>query len=134
MALAEAKRRRPEIFEGIDDNALKQTVLGGIQAGTIHPSMAKKPEAWMMGAWQQKGVEMDFTTSPAPPVPPTPPQRDLPSGVKPQVGDKDVDDIEFDPLTNELREAFGKTKEQAAKMITDWRANPDPRMSMTEKE
>ncbi|MHA2066483.1 MAG: hypothetical protein ACXABY_19095 [Candidatus Thorarchaeota archaeon] len=129
--LAEAKKRSPGTFEGIDEEYLNNIMYGGLQAGNIKPHEFKKPEAWVMGAWQLKGVKNDFTTAPPPPIPPTPPQGDLPPGVRPQVGEKDTDDIEFDPLTHELREAFGKTKEQAAKMITDWRTNPDPRMRLT---
>jgi len=139
MALAQAKRERPDIFEGVDENQLQQTVFGGIQSGQLHPSLARKPEAWKMAAGQTKLVQNDFKFQPTPPVPPQPPTGDLPPGVKPQVGEKDKDDIEFDPLGNELRESFGTdgkpiSKEKAAEMITKWRDNPDPRMSLTREE
>lgn len=134
MALARAKRERPDIFEGVDENALQQIIFGGIQSGTLHPSLAKKPEAWMMAAGQTKLVQNDFRFKPTPPIPPTPPQGDLPPGVKKQVTEKDESDVEFDPLTEELREAFGKTREQATEMIENWRQHPDPRMSLSKKE
>jgi hypothetical protein len=134
MALAQAKRERPDLFEGVDDNQLQQIVFGGIQSGDLKPYVAKNPKAWMMAAYQTHGVASDFKLSTPPPTPPTPPTGDLPPGVKPQVGDKDENDVEFDPLTLEMAEAFGKTKTQATDMINKWRKNPDPRMSLTEKE
>jgi len=133
-ALAQAKRDRPDIFEGVDENQLQQTVFGGIQSGQLHPSLARKPEAWKMAAGQMKLVRNDFKFQSTPPIPPQPPTGDLPPGVKPQVGDKDESDVEFDPLTLEMAEAFGKSKTQATDMINKWRKNPDPRMSLTEKE
>jgi len=133
-ALAQAKRERPDIFEGVDDNQLQQIVFGGIQSGTLHPSLAKKPEAWKMAAGQTKLVQRDFRFSQAPPTPPTPPVGDLPPSTKPQVGDSDDSDVVFDPLSFELMEAFGKTKTQAAEMTQKWRENPDPRMKLTMKE
>ena len=132
-ALARAKRERPDIFEGVDDNQLQQIVFGGIQSGQLHPSLAKKPEAWMMAAGQTKLVQNDFRFQPIPPKPTQPPTGDLPPGVKQQVGDKDEeDDFEYTPLVEELREFFGKTKTQAAEMTKKWRANPDPRMMLTD--
>jgi hypothetical protein len=134
-ALVRAKKERPDIFEGVDDNQLQQIVFGGIQSGQLHPSLAKKPEAWMMAAGQTKLVQNDFRFQPLPPKPTKPPTGDLPPGVKPQVGDKDEeDDVEFDPLTTEMMEAFGKTKTQVAEQVNKWRKNPDPRMAMTERE
>jgi len=131
MALARAKKERPDIFEGVDDNQLQQTIFGGIQSGQLHPSLAKKPEAWMMAAGQTKLVQNDFKLQSTPPIPPTPPTGDLPPTAKPQVTDSDTDDIQFDPLTLELMEGFGvDSKEKAAKMIQNWRKNPDPRMSL----
>ena len=132
-ALVRAKKDRPDIFEGVDDNQLQQIVFGGIQSGQLHPSLAKKPEAWMMAAGQTKLVQSDFRFQPVPPKPTKPLTGDLPPGVKTQVGDKDEeDDFEFNPLVEELREAFGKTKTQAADMTRKWRANPDPRMILTD--
>ena len=134
MALAQARKERPDLFEGVDDNQLQQIVFGGIQSGDLKPYVAKNPKAWMMAAYQTHGVASDFKLSTPPPTPPTPPTGDLPPGVKPQVGDKDENDVEFDPLTLEMAEAFGKSKTQATDMINKWRKNPDPRMSLTEKE
>ena len=134
-ALVRAKKDRPDIFEGVDDNQLQQIVFGGIQSGQLHPSLAKKPEAWMMAAGQTKLVQNDFRFQPIPPKPTNPRTGDLPPGVKPQVGDRDEeDDVEFDPLTRELMEAFGKTKTQVAEQVNKWRKNPDPRITMTERE
>jgi len=134
-ALVRAKKDRPDIFEGVDDNQLQQIVFGGIQSGQLHPSLAKRPEAWMMAAGQTKLVQNDFRFQPIPPKPTQPLTGDKPPGVKPQVGDRDEeDDVEFDPLTQELMEAFGKTKTQVAEQVNKWRKHPDPRIVMTERE
>lgn len=134
VAFAKAKKERPDIFEGVDENRLQQLMYGGIQSGTILPQFAKNPEAWKFLAGNTKLAQNDYKFQVPPPTPPTPPQGDLPPATKPQVGDTDEHEVDFDPLTDELRRAFGKTKEQAAKMITDWRKNPDPRMSMVDTE
>ena len=134
-ALVRAKKDRPDIFEGVDDNQLQQIVFGGIQSGQLHPSLAKKPEAWMMAAGQTRLVQNDFKFQTVPPKPTQPPTGDLPPGVKPQVGDKEEeDDVEFDPLTMEMMEAFGKTKTQVAEQVNKWRKHPDPRITMSDKE
>ena len=140
LVFARVKKERPTVFEGIDDNAIMQNVLGGIRQGVIHPSMAKKPETWIMAAWQAKGVETDFSVTPASPKPTSPPAGDLPPGVKPQVGDKEEDDIEFDELTHELMVGFAGegeekiSKEKAAEMIRRQRENPNPSMSLEIKK
>jgi hypothetical protein len=135
-ALARAKKDRPDIFEGVDVNQLQQTIFGGIQSGQIHPSLAKKPEAWMMAAGQTRLVQSDFKFQPSPPTPTTPPQGDAPPAARQQVNDEqdESNDVEFDPLTQDMMEGFGKTKAQVAEQVAKWRKNPDPRMSMTETE
>jgi hypothetical protein len=140
LVFARVKKENPAIFEGIDDNAIMQNVLGGIRQGVIRPDMAMKPETWKMAAWQAKGVETDFSITPSSPTPTSPPAGDLPPGVKPQVGDKEEDDIDFaNPLIEDLRIAWSEdgkkmSKEKATEMIKRQRENPDPRMSLEIKK
>jgi hypothetical protein len=108
-ALQRAKKDRPDIFEGVDDNYLQQVVYGGIQSGSLHPSLAKKPEAWMMAAGQAKLVQSDFRFTPPPPNPTTPPAGDLPPQTKRQ-SDDSGDEV---PVTQQAKFLVGALKDES---------------------
>ncbi len=137
-AYQRAKKERPDIFEGVDENRLQQLMYGGIQSGTILPHFAKNPEAWKFLAGNTRLAQNDYRFQAPSPTPPAPPQGDLPPATKPQVGDSDEsDDImgTFNEATYDMMKAFGiKSKEEAAKKIASWRKNPDPRMGLEIKE
>jgi len=85
MAKQMAKTQNPQLFSGLDDNALDQMMYGGVQGGNLNPEFLGNPEGWVMAAWQLRGKSSGFTMNQPPPIATNPTGTELPPQVKPPV-------------------------------------------------
>lgn len=80
-----AKAQNPQLFQGLDEQALDQMMYGGVQGGQLNPEFLGNPEGWAMAAWQLRGKDSGFSITPSPPRPTSPTGTELPTQVKPLV-------------------------------------------------
>lgn len=96
-----AKSSFPDVFDGVDEQALENIMYGGVKSGSIHYSALTDQNAWKMAAWQMKGDSTGY--KPAGPQPMNPAQTEQPGG-----GSKDGEPPPMSRDAREMAEAFGK--------------------------
>ena len=82
MAKQMAKSQNPQLFNGLDENALDQMMYGGVQGGQLNPEFLGNPEGWVMAAWQLRGKNSGFSMTSPPPRATSPTGTELPPQVK----------------------------------------------------
>lgn len=122
LALNEAKRLRPDLFEGDKEKKVKEMFMGTIMRGGMNPEFATDPSNWVMAAYnfdgQEKGYKPASTTQSMNPT-----QTEVPNATKPQMTEEQVEvpwSANAQSMWDKIgSDAFGGKKEDLIKEVQE---------------
>lgn len=122
LAMNEAKRIAPHLFEGGSEKEIQDMFMGTIMRGGMNPDFATDPNNWVMAAYNYHGQKTGYK-SPATPQTMIPGQTEVPSATKPPLTDEPAE-VPWSATAQSMwekvgSEAFGGKKEDLTKAVQD---------------
>lgn len=122
LAMNEAKRQAPHLFEGDSEKAIKDMFMGTIMRGGMNPEFATDPNNWVMAAYNYHGQKTGYKPAPATQTM-NPTQTELPNATKTPVTD-DLPEVHFSATGESMFRHLGKgmKREDLIKEVQEDRA------------